>query len=53
MAYKYIIMPKMKNVKGNNNSRTNKKGGSKDKGKTKRVVYSQANEPTASVGKDE
>ena len=41
----------MKSGKGNNNSRTNTNGGNKGKGKRKKVVNSQANGPTASVGK--
>ena len=48
MAYKYIIMPNMKREKGNNNSRTNTNDDNKDKDK-KKVVYSQANEPTAGI----
>ena len=47
MAYKYIIMSNMKSRKSNNNSRTNTNSGNKDKGK--KIVYSQANEPTEGV----
>ena len=49
MAYKYIIIPNMKNGKGNNNSRKKTKGGDKDKSKRKKAVYSQVHEPTAGV----
>ena len=49
MAYKCIIMTNMKCGKSNYNSRTNTNGGKKDMGKRKKVVYSQANEPTAGV----
>ena len=49
MAYKYIIIPNMKNGKSNSNSLTNTKGGDKDKSERKKAIYSQANEPTAGI----